>query len=389
MRTDESFRCRHDPPHHKEKSPLESIELSAGQPFLNMVKDFPVSDDLHLIHEGVTKRCMKIWLGGNSIYKNKWSMNDKNTIDKYIHCCNRSLPSDINRQVRSLKYMRYFKATEFRTILMYTGMFIFKNNLPDKIYDHFLYFCLAVRLCSCRTYVNRRKMMNLARALFAKYCGNFVLLYGKSAVVSNIHNITHIVDDVENIGNLSEMSTYPFEKFLREIELRTRPSKAPIEQVLRRLVELINDMNSKPIDLDMVWFERKSWCPAMKYENKALGSGFYNFIQITPNVFLSNKRVGDSWFITQKKEIIQMQYALRKADSFYIYGNELSEKKDFFSNPYPSNLTDTYLCTEKKSEAKLYALKEIKAKMICISNGNQNVMIPLLHSIDECIEYNQ
>lgn len=388
LRTDESFRNRNDPLHHKEKSLLENLESFDGQPFLDMIKDFPVSDDLHLMHEGVTKRVLRIWIDGSSIYKDKWSASSKTIIDQSIYHCNKNLPSDINRQVRALKYMKYFKATEFRTILLYTGMFIFKQILRTEIYDHFLHFCLAVRLCSCRTYVRKKNMMNLARALFSKYCNNFVLLYGSDSIVSNIHNISHIVDDVESVGALSDMSTYPFEIFLREIKLRTRPSRSPLEQVTRRLVELTENMNSKPINLDLIRLERRTWCAAMKYENKELGAGFYKFIQVTPNVFLSTRKLGDSWFITYKKEIVQMKYATQIGGSFFICGNELNEKSDFFLKPYLSSSTDIYLCSENRGHDKRYALKEIKAKMICIPSENQYVMIPLLHSIDECNEYN-
>lgn len=164
-------------------------------------------------------------------------------------------------------------------------MFILKGKLSVEVYDHFLRFCLAVRLCSCRTYVN--KMMSLARKLFEKYCEQFVMIYGSSSIVSIIHNISHVVDDVESIGSLSQMSTYPFENCLRELKLRTRPSKSPLEQVTRRLVELTDDI--KPINLDMNRLERRAWNPTMKYEAKDLGSGFYKHIQITPNVFLSTR----------------------------------------------------------------------------------------------------
>lgn len=267
-------------------------------------------------------------------------------------------------------------------------MVIFKQNLQTEIYDHFLHLCLAVRLCSSRTYVKKKKMMDLARVLFSKYCDNFISIYGSSSIVSNIHNISHIVDDVESIGTLPEMSTYPFENFLRDIKIRTRPSNAPLQQVTRRLVELAQNVDSKPINLDMIRFERRFWCPAMKYENKDFGCGCYKFIQITPNVCLSSRKIGDSWFITLKKEMVQMKYATQIGSSFFICGNELEQKTDFFSKPYSSNLTDIYLCSEKRSNDKLYAINEIKAKMICIPSENQFVMIPLLHSLDECNEYN-
>lgn len=352
-----------------------------------MVKDFPVADPLHLIEGGVMKKCMKMWMKESFAYKIKWTSNDMSTIDQAIYHCNKHLSSDINRQVRSLKYMSYFKATEFRTILLYTGMVIFKNSLPVDIYEHYLLFCLAVRLCSCRTYVKKKQLTNLARALFSKYCDLFVLIYGSNAVVSNIHNIIHIVDDVENIGPLSELSTYPFENFLREIKLRTQASRAPLEQITRRLVELSQNFNSKPIDLNMIQLERRAWYPQMKYET-GVRSGLYKFIQVTPNIFFSTRKIGDSWFITIKKEIIKMKYAMRKGDSYFICGNEFTEKTNFFLKPYESSQTDIYMCTKKSGSDQFYALNEIKAKMICIPFENQFVIIPLLHSIDECSEYN-
>lgn len=105
IRTDEGFRQRHDQLHHKQTSPLENIRLPSGEPFLDMVRDFPVADDLHLIHEGVTKRCMNTWIKGTSAYKKKWSASDKNEINDLIHHCNKKLASDINRQVRSLNFI--------------------------------------------------------------------------------------------------------------------------------------------------------------------------------------------------------------------------------------------------------------------------------------------
>lgn len=49
MRTDQRFRERYQREHHLLKSPLESLPI-------DMVKQFPVSDSLHLIDLGVMKR---------------------------------------------------------------------------------------------------------------------------------------------------------------------------------------------------------------------------------------------------------------------------------------------------------------------------------------------
>lgn len=135
-RTDADFRNQKDPLHHKERSPLKNMIGKDGTPLLDMIKTFPSSDPLHLTDEGVMKRSLQIWIKGSSKYKNKWSEQQKNELNKLILLCNKELPGDMNRQVRILKYIKYYKATEFRTILLYIGMVIFKDLLEDGVYEH-------------------------------------------------------------------------------------------------------------------------------------------------------------------------------------------------------------------------------------------------------------
>lgn len=49
LRTDESFRDRENPLHHKENSLIENLPI-------DMILDFNTSDALHLLHLGVTKK---------------------------------------------------------------------------------------------------------------------------------------------------------------------------------------------------------------------------------------------------------------------------------------------------------------------------------------------
>ena len=54
LRTDESFRQKHDEDHHKEDSPLLDLPI-------NMVDQVIVADSLHLLDLGVMRKCL--WLG--------------------------------------------------------------------------------------------------------------------------------------------------------------------------------------------------------------------------------------------------------------------------------------------------------------------------------------
>lgn len=384
LRTDSSFRNRHDPEHHREKSPLENLVSVDDTPLLDMVRDFPTSDPLHLLEQGVMKLCIRIWMKGNTVYKTKWSDSDKNAINHLIYHCNKQLSSDIHRQIRSLQYLKFYKATEFRTILLYIGIVIFKNSLSVEIYEHFLRLSLAVRLSSCETYVKKNNLKQLARTLFSEYCVGFVTYYGSNSIVSNVHNISHISDDVNRFGSLTQISTYPFENCLREIKLYTKPSKAPLEQITRRIAEISLDVKS---DAFTPLLEKGiKWFPELKYETKDSDIIKCKSIRIKPDVLLSTRKIGDSWFITRKNEIVQMKYATRNNDLFFIFGTEFEHKEDFFKKPYSSHFTDIYLCNTEPSEGQFYNITEIKAKLICVSYQNQFVAIPLLHSIDACSE---
>lgn len=386
-RTDFDFRNRHDPLHHNENTPLENLQTSDGLPLVDMIKDFPTSDPLHLLEQGTMKKKLITWQRGSFSYKNKWTEDEKQQIDQSVRFLNKQLPSDVHRQLRSLKFLSYFKATEFRTILLYAGMVIYRNFLSDEVYKHFLRLCLAVRLCSSRYYMKRIKLKRLAEVLLSEYCRDYPALYGVESIVSNVHNIAHILDDVNRFGPLNSISTYPFENFLRDIKLRTQASNSPLEQITRRFIELDRCRKIDPLDLDAI--ELKVYVPQFKYETKSGGKNVFKFIRITPNVYFSTRREGDSWFITRQNEIVHMEFAIYDNNSFYIYGSELKQKENFFDQPYSSNLTDIYLSDGELMQNKFYETRQIKAKMMRISYEDKYVLIPLLHSLDECYEYNK
>lgn len=81
-RTDYSFRNRLDKDHHKNKSLIEELRKADGTPMVDMVKQFPVSDSLHLLDQGVMKKTIITWLNGTKS-KNKKKKNGQNKLWNY------------------------------------------------------------------------------------------------------------------------------------------------------------------------------------------------------------------------------------------------------------------------------------------------------------------
>lgn len=368
LRTDTSFRNRDHPDHHKDYSILEELPI-------DMIKDIPVSDPLHLLDHGVMRKCLNIWMTGSTLYDLKFNKHDKNTINNQIINLNKDMPSDIHRKLRNLNYIKYWKATEYRTVLLYIGMVLFKDFLQPEIYEHFLYLVCASRICSSEEYKN---VYSLAKTLFIEYVENFSLIYGNDCIVSNIHNLIHVFDDVKRYGKLSTIGAYEFENCLGHLKARIQSCNLPLEQAARRVIEIASSSS---------YFHKKesihNVCLKYPFTMDNLSSIVYKHVSISQNSFLSVKKPADKWFLTKDNQLVEMNYAIEINGQIFINGSALKAKNDFFNKPFASNLLDIYITSIDRCEKSYFHLNRIKTKMLALSYQNYFVFMPVLHVLDE------
>lgn len=166
-RTDSSFRDRRDILHHQIKfSDTKNIfeKINKG-----MVSQF-VIDPMHLIDEGVVKKMF------TAMVKNKCRGGyvDANLIsDRMMSLVKPNIPSEFTSDCRRLIYTPYFKATEFKQIINYTGIVILKNLVNDDIYYHFLLLHCAVRILSCSTLSRNIDLIEKARIMLKEFVKHF------------------------------------------------------------------------------------------------------------------------------------------------------------------------------------------------------------------------
>lgn len=119
-RTNQSFRDRTQPQHHKIRSVIEDLPI-------DMIASFPTSDPLHLLELGVMRKLMYRWVYGNKSYKHKWSKPLVGLMSRLLLQCQKHMPMDIHRAVRSLESLRHWKGLEYRTVLLYVGVVALKE----------------------------------------------------------------------------------------------------------------------------------------------------------------------------------------------------------------------------------------------------------------------
>lgn len=244
-RTDFAFRNRLVPAHHREYSIIEELPI-------DMVDDFVTSDSLHLLHLGLMKKCLDIWKNGSKNFNYKWTDNNITELNRLLRRCNSEMPIDIHRSVRSLDVFKFWKGTEFRSMLNYIGIVILKPVLRKEEYEHFLKLFCAVILCSIDKYF---PFLHVAESLFNQYIEEFINLYGIDSISSNVHNLAHVVSDVRRFGNLNRIDAYKFENCLYGLKLKVRNCNKPLEQISRRITELNLDCRH-PIDIATILFDQ-------------------------------------------------------------------------------------------------------------------------------------
>ena len=91
------------------------------------------------------------------------------------------VPNDFARKPRPLSEVDRWKATEFRLMLLYTGVVAFHNKLRDVFYHNFLLLSVAMRILLSPEYC--ADYCDYARELLCVFVTNFSDLYGGHFVV--------------------------------------------------------------------------------------------------------------------------------------------------------------------------------------------------------------
>lgn len=332
-RTDATFRNRTDLDHHKMDTPLEKLPI-------DMIKCFPVSDSLHLFDLGIIKRLLTGYVYGTLGFKSKWSANETKLVSDFLLQC--KMPSEIHRAIRGLDCLKFWKGTEYRTFGLYVGPVILKDYLSEEIYQHYMLFFYGMVICYSRSYSN---YLHIANKLFETFIERYIEIYGIDSISSNIHNLCHVVDEVNDFGDLSSYNTYPFENYLQKIKKLLRTGNKPLPQVARRIFE-INNMKRAKNDNDTKYpILKNKNCGNNCSENKF--QSFFYKVELMDGLTLTNKD-RNKWFLTKKNEIVSMKNATIFENKIYIFGSCLKNVRNFFETPIASSHLNIFSANHKE-----------------------------------------
>lgn len=362
LRTDESFRGRHDEYYHKETSPMEELSF-------DMVKQIPL-DYLHTVLLGVMKKLIRMWLCGNTVARQPSTLIQQisgRLLNIAVH-----QPLELQRKIRSLSNFGHFKGTEFRSFLLYAGPVALKDILPIHLYQHFLLLHSSISiLCdkeTCKTH------SDLVRHMLNAFINDMSDIYGEENVIYNVHCLTHLVDDVQQFGSLDEFSSFPFESYMFQIKRLLHKNCQSLAEISNRIIEMHNASFSKD-------HAKNESFPKLT-KSKSGTKDLYNEIKFEN--FTLNNKLANQWVLTKSLNIIKFEHAKLIRNEINIYGYEIKQKSDFYKSPIMSSALNIFSSNgEIRDNGSYWKIHEVYKKMFNTNpDGNSVAFFPLLHTFN-------
>lgn len=220
-----------------------------------------------------------------------------------------------------------------------------------------------------------------------RYLNIFVLslstLYGEESQAINMHNLCHIVDDVDNFGcDLSKINCFLFENHLAAIKRLIRTPNQPLVQFCRRKSEYNRVVSLQPQSIPSKY---KIQQRIKKQKVVIVEKLFLNYATTVTANAPNNIVLMKNGTVAVIKAIIIMNNKLRKS-CYYIEATTYKKKIDAFSYLTKSSKVHVWKLLTKSSIDGIYPVTDVDRKLISLKlalqpNGTvRTYVLSLLHA---------
>ena len=174
---------------------------------LDMVVSMPI-DYMHAVLEGVVRRLTNQWFNSANHSMPYYLGRQIKSIDHLLQ--QQHPPSEFSRPPRSIKqHLQFWKASEFRSWLLYYSLPILFKFLPPLYWHHY-----SLLVCSMHILLQAEvscEQIDLAEKMLFDFYQLLPELYGESACTINAHLLGHLCMYVRCWGPLWTHSAFGFE----------------------------------------------------------------------------------------------------------------------------------------------------------------------------------
>jgi len=364
LRTNNNFRNRENEDYHVSVSPFEDLPV-------DMINDFPL-DYMHLVCLGVMKKLLHLWLKGHQILRLRAIHIDE--LSKDLIMLKKYIPIEFARYPRGLNEVDRWKATEFRMFLLYFGPILLEKYLNKDYVKHFCALHTAVRiLCDPEDCLRNNTYANDLLTYFVK---TFKMLYGKTNVVYNVHNLIHLSQDVRKYESLDTFSAFPFENYLKILKRMLRKYEKPLSQLNNRMYEYstrharnkIKSCTVKPLLL-----KPNGKNLPLKCTNSHKQIKFKNFI-------LTTKSQNNCCYL-KDGSVLCIKYIGFKDEIPIILGKKYTDLRSIAIYPCNSQNMSIHMSNGQTHDLEIIPVTQIDVKGFKFFFNGNYYMMPLLHCL--------
>ena len=295
-RSNQSFHERKDPDHHTKLD--HTILENTGFP---MVDGFAI-DSMHLCFIGVMKRILARLISPK-VKKNRVKLNSesKSELSTKLILYEQYIPCEFGRKfVGGVNFILKWKASQYRTLLLYVGVVLFRNRkiAPIGIFKNFLKFSIALRLLNME---DQSCNLKFIEKLLIEFIQESKLLYGNSFVSYNVHNLYHLCDDYNNYGPLDKISAFSFESYLgSNIKSAVRSGFKPLIQIAKHVEDLNSNTEFTQFGSSHSSVKYSKFCSHANERGKCIKSLKIDRMTLKPAsnadsfIMMPNKQIGTS-----------------------------------------------------------------------------------------------
>lgn len=265
------------------------------------------------------------------------------------------------------------KATDYRRVLLYHGLVLFKKFMPSEMFDHYLLLYCALKL------MNEPETCKSNAAMAQRYLDvfveNFSKFYGQNKLSYCIHILLHYQQFVEKYGPIYSWSAYKYESKIGEIHNLINSMNLHLSQIYRRVYERNMVENTNVKEEGPILIRVKQSMKEFQGINVYKGYDFKNFRLKTTEA--------DSYFLLKAETCDQpakfMGLVLENREYFILFKNLLN-RQPVFIDPFNSDLVlKVFSVSGLDNEIHKLPLNRVLCKLFCHKDGEVLIMQPLNH----------
>ena len=181
-----------------ELSPNHGVKgLSVLSDIIKIPAQIPI-DYMHETLEGVLTSLLSLYM--------KQKLIDMKVLEEGKENCD--VPNCFNRSIRSLRMLSFWKASESKFFLLYTGPILLSKALDERHFMHFYLLSTCIRRLLGHVRIDDLPIIEEGLRTFVDI---YESTFGVINMSMNIHLLLHLVDCVRNFGPLSGFSAFSFE----------------------------------------------------------------------------------------------------------------------------------------------------------------------------------